>query len=45
MDQCIQQVDRVLGALRAQVVLLDQVDEVKELIGAVARECAARTLR
>lgn len=35
MDRCIQQVDRALGALRAWVVLLDQVDEVQQLIATV----------
>ncbi|HVE96965.1 MAG TPA: DivIVA domain-containing protein [Pseudonocardiaceae bacterium] len=35
MDQCIQQTDRALRALRARVVLLDQVDEVEQLIAAI----------
>ncbi|HJT03456.1 MAG TPA: DivIVA domain-containing protein [Pseudonocardiaceae bacterium] len=35
MDQCIQQADRALGALRARAVLLDQVDEVEKLIATI----------
>ncbi len=35
MDRCIQQADRALGALRARVVLLDQVDEVEQLIATI----------
>ena len=35
MDSCIQQADRALGALRARVVLLDQIDEVGELIATI----------
>lgn len=35
MDQCIQQTDRALGALRARVSLLDQVDEVQQLIATI----------
>lgn len=38
MDRCIQQADSVLVALRAQVALLDQVDEVEELIATIRAE-------
>lgn len=35
MDRCIQQVYSALGALRARVVLLDQVDELEKRIAAI----------
>ncbi len=35
MDQCIEQTDRALAALRARAVLLDQVDEVEQLIATI----------